>query len=144
MSDADLLREAATKIRRGAEAATPGPWRPAAEMVKTGGITDVRFVAEAYGLADKWPNAEHIAMWDPPAAMAVADLLEAQAKDYESYGPRVFDHVHRAAMALARAYLGRCAVRGLLIVAGYLAATALAIRAAIYVGRRARRQDGAR
>jgi hypothetical protein len=101
-TDVELLREAAAKMRERAEAATPGPWRSDGEMVKSGESFRTKFVAEAYGLADKWPNAEHIASWHPAVALAVADWLDTvydRARGKESVETE-------PAMVVARAYMG--------------------------------------
>jgi uncharacterized membrane protein len=90
MTSADQLRAAAGKIRETAKATTQGeeePWfvvRPGACVTVWDG-----FVA-AYE-----EDAPHIALWSPPVALAVADLLDDVAADKDSgltaIHPRLLD-----------------------------------------------------
>lgn len=78
---ADLLRCAAEKLREHAAGARGDePWLAAGEMVMCGEAEDSRYIAEVYGLADKWPNAEYIALMHPPVALALAEWLEAESR----------------------------------------------------------------
>lgn len=90
MSDADLLRRAEAKVRE-VVAATNWP------------------TGDTHNLwVDEWrtsgmDDAEHIALWSPPVALAVAELLGQHALLHDSY-----DCLHDpcAALALARRILG--------------------------------------
>jgi hypothetical protein len=102
---ADLLREAAALMRSRAEAATPGPW----ESHARGGdvyesVSDHGDVVAECGLAaiDSW----HIASWHPVVALAAADYLDAVEAESQT-GAGSSAEVYDAALALARAYLGR-------------------------------------
>ncbi len=86
---ADLLRRAARKLREHAATARgDNPWLAAGEMVMCGEAEDSRYIAEVYGLADKWPNAEYIALMHPPVALALADLLDRCAGVMDVQGQR--------------------------------------------------------
>lgn len=103
---ADLLREAAALMRQRAEPfAARGPWEVNPE--------DPRSIESRYLIGPVAQNvhtggAEHIASWHPDVALAVADWLDyvAQIADDSTipFGEFGFD---RAAIAVARAYLGR-------------------------------------
>ena len=106
---ADLLREAAAKMRERAEAATPGPWRVGAEGSEGSRVNpatgdkreDSHWIASVNGRVqpEDGYNAAHIASWHPAVALAVADWLDAE--DTHQFGPT--EH----AITVARAYLGR-------------------------------------
>lgn len=116
---AEDLRRAATLMRERADAATDGPWEPyqnihaetAAVEVGRGGFGVVALPATGrpdYGKA----NIEHIATWDPTAARAVADLLDAGADEIERRVERDGEDilqranpVFHAMTELARTYL---------------------------------------
>ena len=80
---ADLLRRAAAKIRKAAQAATPGPWwaNPIATEAEvevysgTGTSEDIAVADGAYRA-----DAEHIALWSPLVAELVAQWLDAAAR----------------------------------------------------------------
>jgi hypothetical protein len=116
---AETLRNAATLMRKQAEAAQPGPWtvdtwrglggtwasvmvpfgHPAAPTAKTGLTAMAKL-----GTQDA-ATAGHIASWDPPAALLVADLLETTAQcgceEDDDHWPQ-----KAAALAFARLFLG--------------------------------------
>lgn len=104
---AEVLREAAALMRERAEAATPTPW-----VVKRAHPDMPAYVAhEGWWViasrTEQW-DAEHIASWHPAVALAVADLLDAQAAIIEEHGA-FFDIEGMGdanALAVARAYLG--------------------------------------
>ena len=101
---AKMLRRAAGLMRERAEAATHGPWRRGdidtfAESGFRIDYTDVE--PNVCGGIDP-ADAEHIASWHPAVALAVANLLDAQA----DAGYWEADPDSRAALAVARAYLG--------------------------------------
>lgn len=103
---ADLLREAAAKMRERAQAATPGPWKYPHRNYP--GIVMSQFGCLWYpgprgheGRINNEPDAEHIASWHPAVALAVADWLECQADTTCDCG------VDESALTVARAYLGR-------------------------------------
>jgi hypothetical protein len=103
MSDTDLLRRAAARIREVAGQATPGPWCPehVAECVNEEdgfGWTDHVAVNPDIGAFASAENAGHIAMWSPEVAMAVADWIDAEA-DIRPY-------TLPSSLALARLILG--------------------------------------
>ena len=80
------MREAAALMRARAEAATPGTW----------------WIA---------PNAEHMASWHPAVTLAVADWLDATAREFDALGdPDLAAHPkvgrRTAALATGTAYLG--------------------------------------
>ncbi len=99
-AEVELLREAARLMRERASGATQGRWEADAETVSVTGET--RYVCDTFGLADKWPNAQHIASWDPAVALAVADLLDTLTEYDWS------DERHSTALTLARRYLRLC------------------------------------
>ena len=113
---ADLLREAAAKMRERAEAATPGPWEHYGDCIvwpseKGPAANDP--VLAMVGPAHDGCGA-HIASWHPAVALAVADWLWETANLIEVHAGtecaepclhptcRVIDR----ALAVARAYLG--------------------------------------
>lgn len=114
---AETLRKAAALIRERAEAATNDgyPWisrphfsRRNCQTVQTRGQVYVaHYVTDADG--------EHIASWHPAVALAVAEWLDATAREseIESDDPRLRNFFtfgdtapEVAALAVARAYLG--------------------------------------
>lgn len=112
---ADLLREAAAKMRERAEASSPSPWVQTVWPKEVPGVYSQaiedthEFDPEIARTLDK-PDAEHIASWHPAVALAVADWLDAEAGTEE----RLSALAHRdsvgsirdEAIAVARAYLG--------------------------------------
>lgn len=99
---ADLLLRAADKIRDATPWTTAGPWAVAS--------TDGQGSAVHHGAHDtvalyaSRPDAEHIALWHPIVALAVADWLTAEAK---APHPHAWDAARLdAATALARSILG--------------------------------------
>lgn len=106
--DVDLLRRAAKLVRETAEAATPGRWR--SEQMGSEGSTvyndgttlrDTRRIARTPEFAD----GDHVALFDPAVALAVADWLDALIYSYESFGPDYEISAHPQALALACAIL---------------------------------------
>ena len=107
-------------LRERAEAATPGPW-----LVGDGGawshlynpsVTTNGSAADVS--ADEWvaecgpvevrgkQDAQHIASWHPAVALAVAELLEADARLMEQTAFAGADWEAAKSLAVARAYLG--------------------------------------
>jgi hypothetical protein len=91
--ETDLLRRAAARVREVAEAATPGPWTIGTCRHSETGYSHEVLVSVSEGqFADTseamYPRmtAEHIALCDPPFALAVADILAGWADDIEQYG----------------------------------------------------------
>lgn len=87
---AQKLRDAAARIRETAQAATPGPWitwAGVADDVYTQGVSPASDLEGDAVSAPQGPQAaddhEHIAMWSPPVALAVADWLDAEAGHVE-------------------------------------------------------------
>lgn len=89
---AQRLREAATKLREAAEAATPGPWRSgksgdidAGQFDTVIGRGPVECMAYCYGGSSTIEgdrldeDRAYIALMAPPVALALADLLEEVA-----------------------------------------------------------------
>jgi hypothetical protein len=115
---AEILRRAAALMRERAEAATNSDWYPyfvPEQLHRPDGDGDwivdsgPRFICstQADGPTSK-ANAEHIASWHPAVALAVADLLDAQAALVEETGG-FFDIAEMGdanALNVARAYLG--------------------------------------
>lgn len=107
MSDAELLRRAARRIRETAQAATPGPWemkprteRPIATEVRhTGTAGTVARMASPDETAED--DAAHIALWHPGVAMAVHHWLADEAHDAAEDD----DVAHPYALSLARRLL---------------------------------------
>ena len=109
---AELLLEAAALMRERAGAARAGNWRtepsaitPDVTLVVAEWETDLRRVATCSGSLPEgnYVNAQHIASWHPAVALAVADLLDRAADDHDETPCPAID----AALAVARAYLGR-------------------------------------
>lgn len=102
-ADTDLMRRASAHIRQLAAAATPGPW-----LNLNRGDRVIRVSHPG--------NADHIALWHPLVANAVADWLEQAAR--EENCAKAVAHangattegvtliVTRHALAVARAILG--------------------------------------
>jgi hypothetical protein len=116
--NADRLRQAATKIREAANAATPGPWVQFGTSL--GNVTDHcncggghAPYGHEYGCGVEGPiiqadeaDAAFIALMPPPAALAVADWLDATSYlDDESPEPYV-DLIRDRATDVADAILG--------------------------------------
>ena len=107
---ADTLRRAAKLMRERVAELPPLPWKAEGRDVLA---TQDYEADEAHGWLPDWgcafnvavcarqDEAEHIATWSPPVALAVADWLEAEAADA---GP--FPLRFPQALAVARAYLG--------------------------------------
>jgi hypothetical protein len=134
MSAAETLQEAARLMRERAEGATPGPWYapkrvpgpwclyPCGDPLHgedgaCWGVEVKSQVKPGWNLSaatghDRHrgeSDSAHIASWHPTIALAVADWLEATtAYPYEDCGkPDCGDcGMWRAALSLARAYLG--------------------------------------
>ena len=116
----ETMRRAATQMRAGAEAATPGPWEhPFVYEVTRGYHQDgPRHIATWIATADAGDgdvpdeqaqaNAEHIASWHPLVALRVAEWLETEASAVEMRGNDTFGHTF-SALNVARAYLGETA-----------------------------------
>lgn len=88
--EVDLLREAATLMRKLAENTTEGRWElgrtstvymdgTAGYVLRAGGKPGIRATFTA-GPSD----AEHMIAWDPAVGLAVASLLEKAANDYKT------------------------------------------------------------
>ena len=124
MSDhTDLLRQAATKARETAQAATEGPWKTHDTHLGSGGhsatvltdrdkLTDTGLVAWLPTFSHEpwndntnaWANATHAALWHPGVALAVAAWLESwDGVDLNPSGPLPADYEH--AVNVARALL---------------------------------------
>ena len=122
---AELLRRAASEMRRRAEAATPGPWRftdsETVNDVWDAGLVVVDADQTAIAaLHDQWyepddgepacvDDARHIASWHPAVALAVADWLDAEAESHRAdlVGPFPSACCRMSqARAVARAFLG--------------------------------------
>jgi hypothetical protein len=92
---AETLRRAAALMRERAEAATEGPW--SAEAIGSEGYhvfgpngSRAPMKGRARVAACTWQDwdevkadADHIASWHPAVALAVADWLDAEAKEYD-------------------------------------------------------------
>ena len=113
---AELLRRAAKEMRERAETATPGPWEsfcPGSEGfdVREKTATDYRSRPRTIakirhgGFEACRRDAEYLASWPPGVALAVADLLDEEARGEEN---GLFD-ASFLALAVARAYLGETA-----------------------------------
>ncbi len=87
---AEVLREAAAKMRATAQAAEPGRWKTwgmsvLADPKGTSDLDDAIPVAEhlhspsTSSLRLHTGNVDHIASWHPAVALAVADWLDAEA-----------------------------------------------------------------
>ena len=119
---AALLREAATKMRERAEAATPGPWRVGAEGSEGSRVNpatgdkreDSHWIASVNGRVqpEDGRNAEHIASWHPAIALAVADLIDELLRSLSVFGEPADDDplwqkpTASTVVRLSRAYLG--------------------------------------
>ena len=100
MSAAERLREAATRLREVAGAATPGPW----EVIGGGEYLQGPGILVGGGVGSTTAaDADCIAMMHPPVALALADWLDAVADDYSiaQYG-----YWSVRALAVADAVLG--------------------------------------
>lgn len=116
MSAAEL-REAAALMRSRAEAATTKaatPWliaRPTPRAVHKFGVVTMThhgFDGEEVSVAECYSDveAEHIAGMDPAFALAVADWLDVTANILGQEGHGDWRPAEKAALAVARAYLG--------------------------------------
>lgn len=95
MSDADLLRRAATLVRETARAAPRGPYT--VDTKRTPDDTRILFAddGDAFAVATDWASGHghdtgtpeqtgaHIALWHPGVALAVAAWLESVADLHE-------------------------------------------------------------
>ena len=131
MTPAEELRAAAKAMRERAEAAQPGPWSietwkgmggtyasvmvpfgPGAPTAKKGLTAMSKLGTQNAG------TAAHIASWDPPMALAVADWLDAEAEHYDDLAASPYTAAGAAfiasnfggeidpALKVARAYTG--------------------------------------
>ena len=81
---AGRLREAAALLRRRAKAATPGTW----EVVGGGEYVQGPGIPVGGGISGvTTTDAEHIAMMQPPVALALADWLDLAADDHDAGCP---------------------------------------------------------
>ena len=113
---AEIMREAASKMRERAEAARAGRWVVCSSDLAEGTTlivaewqSDVRRVATCAGSLPEGnaDNAEYIASMSPTVSFLVADWLDATVRRYE-FGWELGEtpEVDPAALAVARAYLG--------------------------------------
>lgn len=111
---ADTLRRAAEVMRSKAEWANEGPWR--AHWGRDSVHADLRAHPDGgapFGLSSDLvpPDAEHIASWHPPVAVAVADWLnvvEAWLDEFGGMPAESVGEMHivaKYALAVANAYL---------------------------------------
>jgi len=77
MSDTDLLREAAARVRETATAAAPGPWHM--DEGQRIYAEDGAYVTSPWTNDERDDDLDHIALWHPGVALAVADLLDSEA-----------------------------------------------------------------
>ncbi|MFJ9558248.1 hypothetical protein ACIRPH_30960 [Nocardiopsis sp. NPDC101807] len=111
MSDANLLREAATKVRETALALGDcrGPWyvlnRDQSPYPQSIGNIGVPYAVASTHTSPTSPPAiaDHIALWHPGVALAVADWLEQHAAEHDA---RECEREVCAALKTARALLG--------------------------------------
>ena len=119
MSAAETLRQAAELMRERAacvSVAAPARWLflvTEYDEGDLGGVVRGDIHATSYAVAESGyaNDAEHIAAWDAPSAIAAADLLEALASfraiEYvTTEGKGVVADSYRAALHLAKTYLG--------------------------------------
>ena len=102
-----VLRRAAGLMRARVDELPPSPWRAEGrDVTATQDYTSEGFWDWGHGYVvaacPRQDEAEHVASWSPPVALAVADWLDRFAAMTYCYGPREFD----SALAIARAYLG--------------------------------------
>lgn len=103
----EILLRAAALIRERASKATPGPW--GAEVTTKMAITvystktDEALYEDTFGSI---PDAEYIASWHPAVALAVANMLEAEAEYDDECCLNASSERRRYALALAKTYLG--------------------------------------
>lgn len=104
MSDADLLRRAATHARETAKAATAPPWHmeygPQSIYADDG-----TYVTSPWGNDATDPDMNHIALWHPGVALAVAEWLEQHEAEHSTYDCQ-WEETACAALKTARALLG--------------------------------------
>lgn len=134
MRPIEEIREAVRVLRERASAATPGPWRTVIDDSESQSTVVRRccnpihpaedpdhvwqyddcpddLVVDAYREA----TAMYIALMDPPVALALADWLDAHARDVSAANGRIGACESPAntltALTIARAVLGRAEVR---------------------------------
>lgn len=102
----ETLRQAATLMRKRAEAATEDPWtfEDAPNGFSPMVISDAGIVANTWDKPDL-SDAEYIASWHPAVALAVADWLDACVAFLEER-PEYTHDGQDYAFTVARAYLG--------------------------------------
>ena len=110
MNPVERFRAAATRLREVAADATTGPWSVTREH-----LTHPEAGADVRGAGGRWvasdcdgyqggclpADADYIAMMHPPVALALADWLDAEARDEEAFG-----RGDRYPLAVADAVLG--------------------------------------
>ncbi len=103
------MRRAATRLREGALAATPGPWvvtRDDESMMcdlRTEAPTTYEYQKDVFSVHTpdpSWPDLDYCEAVHPPVALALADWLETEAEEDPSFTPCKY-----AALAVARAVL---------------------------------------
>lgn len=104
---ADLLREAAALMRERANDAT---YTYASHHPKAGQVVPWFEGGDVYSFDEG--DGPHIMAWSPAVALAVADWLEATARELESLGnpdlsAHPLDGRRTAAIAVANAYIRR-------------------------------------
>lgn len=103
MSDTELLREAARHIRETANAAAPGPWHMDEEQRIY--ADDGAYVTSPWTNDERDADLDHIALWHPGVAAAIADWLESTAIALDS-------HSRKVNLGLVRAETSRLLVVG--------------------------------
>jgi hypothetical protein len=98
VSDVDILRRAAAKLREATENVTPGPWD---WPIGDGYVWPDR-IGDPVSSSEQLPDAAYIALMHPPVALALAIWLDAEADRIDSDRTYVFSI---ASYAAARAVL---------------------------------------
>lgn len=104
MTDTDLLRRAATKARETATVASKPPWH-LEEGRQSIYAEDGTYITSPWGDDTPDLDMDHIALWHPGVALAVAEWLDQHAEEHSIYECR-WEEWACAALATARALLG--------------------------------------
>lgn len=103
---AELLRRAAAELRARAGAVRPGDWTTIEGAATGSAWINVGMTAHAWGMHGYPAEANYVAMMHPPVALAIADVLDGTADEFEGVpSPELAGRMYAADIVLARAIL---------------------------------------
>ena len=118
---AEILREAASKMRERAEAATPGPWHVDGyfDIRSPGNWLDASFILGEDANPEPG-DVKHIASWHPAVALAVADWLDSVAADLDERQRAIDGYLPATPPGTVRVDVESCQPNALTVARAYL------------------------